>query len=100
MLRDHLQHAEVDLMNRTVWKFPLHSAAVTFEMPVGAAVLYVAMQDGKPTMWAEVNPLLDKVERTFIIVGTGHPVQPGASYVGSTIDGPFVWHIYEGAKPQ
>lgn len=47
--------------------------------------------------WAEHDEALAEVARTFVIVGTGHHVPEGASYVGTaprTRDG-LVWHLYE-----
>lgn len=47
--------------------------------------------------WAERDDALPEVARTFVIVGTGHHVPGGASYVGTaprTRDG-LVWHLYE-----
>jgi hypothetical protein len=54
--------------------------------------------------WAEHDDALPEVARTFVIVGTGHLVPEGASYVGTaprTRDG-IVWHLFElsgGASP-
>lgn len=35
--------------------------------------------------------------RTFIVSGTGQPVDPDWSYIGSavTLDGSLVWHLWE-----
>lgn len=47
--------------------------------------------------WAEHDDTAPEVPRTFVIVGTGHPVPEGAAYVGTaprTREG-LVWHLYE-----
>lgn len=47
--------------------------------------------------WVEHDDDLPAATRTFQVFGTGHPLPPGARYVGSTArtaDG-FVWHLYE-----
>ena len=36
----------------------------------------------------------------LLIVGTGHLVPDGAEHVGSTVDGPFVWHVYRMPAPE
>lgn len=94
-------------MERTIWKFVLweesHLAVtvVTVQMPSGAAVIHAASQDDIPTVWAEVDSDAPVEERTFEVVGTGHPLVGPPSfercYRGTAItkDGRFVWHIYE-----
>src|SRR6185437_14733595 len=47
--------------------------------------------------WAEHTEGAPSRERTFQVFGTGHPLPPGARYVGTaprTRDG-LVWHLYE-----
>lgn len=83
----------------TVWKYQ-HDLLdggdfATFEMPEGAEVRHVGMQDGLVTLWAEVDAAAWSTPRTFVIGGTGHQIPEGARYVGTVHDGPFVWHIFE-----
>jgi hypothetical protein len=61
-------------VSTTIWKFPLGYAddVITIAMPEGAAVLHVAMQDGRPHLWARVDPAAPKVLRHFRWAGTGH----------------------------
>lgn len=73
------------------------------KMPAGARVLTCQNQHGKICLWAQVNPdeSLEKVERIFIIVGTGRAVkQPEThrmNYIATVQlrGGAFVAHIYE-----
>jgi len=50
---------------------------------------------GKLCIWilvdetSEYNALL-----TVVVVGTGHPVPDGYTYVDTYNEGPFVWHIF------
>lgn len=47
--------------------------------------------------WAEHDDAKPEELRTFVIVGTGHPIPDGATYVGTaprTREG-LVWHLYE-----
>lgn len=98
-----------------IFKYPLEWTIGTpqnVEMPKGADVLTVQMQDGKPTMWAEVPDLSARVERRrFTIIGTGTPFVRDVDgptikrYIGTVQDGLYradaergdnrVWHIYE-----
>ena len=82
-----------------VWKFPLRlsgGAAQPIEMPAGATVVLVAMQDDDPTLWVRCDPRAPRTRREFRVVGTGHTFDGDLHHVGSCIDGPFVWHVLEG----
>lgn len=90
---------------RTIWKYNLSRTDLQkIQMPIDAELLYVDNQGG-PTLWALVDTDNPSVERLICIVGTGHPI-PGPeisgrfayAYVGSVLDGPFVWHIFDGGQ--
>lgn len=68
-----------------------------FQMPVGAQVLTTQTQWDVICIWALVDPQAKLDPRTFIIRGTGHPVQDNVKYIGTVqqMDGRFVWHIFE-----
>ena len=86
----------------TIWKFPVSVAdQFTVEMPAGARVLHVAVQDGKPYMWALVDPDQPTRLRMFHIRGTGHPVDPDLVYIGSWMElrGRLVWHLFGASNP-
>jgi hypothetical protein len=92
-----------------IFKYPL---AIVDEqrvpMPIGARILSAATQrEGhgvapveRVCLWAEVDPLADRADRTILIRGTGHdaPDAP-ARFVGTCLQGPFVWHVYEIPEP-
>ncbi len=85
---------------RTIWKYRFSISGIeTFSMPEGARVVFVGMQGRCINLWALVQPLMnwntEAVERTFVIRGTGHNIEDNLEYVGSTIDGEFVWHVFE-----
>lgn len=66
-------------------------------MPLDAEICTFEYQNGIPCIWAIVDPDVLKVTRRFRIFGTGHEL-PGLDeccYVGTTQDGPFVWHLFE-----
>jgi hypothetical protein len=80
---------------KRVWKFHVrHSQLI--EMPVGAEIIYCANQPGLgPHLWVLVDPDAPREYRSLHVVGTGHPVPEGGKHVGSWIDDPFVWHVFE-----
>ena len=92
---------------KTVWKFPLYlKDRQVIEMPLGARVLHVDVQDQVLCLWAEVTPSTQPHERRiFWIVGTGNEMPGGLlRHLGSVFmrrpgdlakHRPFVWHVYE-----
>lgn len=88
-------------MQQTVWKFPL-ALAETQEvaMPIGADILHLEVQNGRPCLWALVDPGADEEIRRFMIVGTGHGIPLRSNkqrHVGTFLveDGEFVFHVFE-----
>lgn len=83
---------------RTIWKFPLprYGDDFTLEMPTGAIIRHLDTQEGQPTIWAEVDNLVEAREaRRFVIVGTGHTLPGSYIYLGSWQHRGFVWHLGE-----
>lgn len=88
---------------RLIWKFVLRNPdANVVDMPLGARVVHADLQDGYPCIWAEVDPVADKLPRVFHIYPTGIPVVDGDVYVGtvrvpdvSARNFAYFWHIYE-----
>ncbi len=84
---------------KQVWKFELSLAGSRIEMPVGARVLTVQTQLGRPCLWALVDPERAKEERLFVVYGTGHPIAAPdtLAYVGTFQDlgGRLIWHVFE-----
>jgi len=93
---------------RTVFKYPLpenmKEAGVAgigefhLEMPKGGKALYIALQDGHPCLWAEVESSAPVESRLFLLMGTGQrmPTNP-LRHVGSYQRGWFVGHVFEPA---
>lgn len=84
-------------MKLVIWKFSL-SLSVGRQEFVSPGVMrprYFAMQNDRPCMWVEVMPEMEeKTARGFYVVGTGHTIPENTDYVGSTLDGGYVWHLY------
>ena len=82
--------------SRTIWKFALPSQIgyLVISMPEGSVPLFVAIQDGEPHLWAEVEPDKPLTETHFWLAGTGNPLPRSGQYIGSWQDGRFVGHLY------
>lgn len=63
-------------------------------------IVMVDVQDRSICIWAEVNEYAEP--RTFRVFGTGHEIPDSGdhyySHVGSCLDAPCVWHVYEKFK--
>ena len=81
---------------RAIWKYPLHLGVNHLSMPQHARIVSIDQQPGiGPCAWAIVDPEMPPTERTFEVVGTGHPFNADWIYVGSWQNPPFVWHLLE-----
>lgn len=63
--------------------------------------VHVAASDEHIEFWAEHDDDGPTIERTFFVVGTGHPIPPDSRYTGTaprTRSG-LVWHLYEDRTP-
>ena len=91
-------------MTKKVFKYRLTTPKTTVEMPAGAEILRIDLQQGVPTIWALVDPdETASVERRFDIVGTGWDVPEDSVYRATYFDregddlfpNGFVWHVFE-----
>ena len=87
-----------------VYKFPLEiSDEQKVSMPEDAKVLTVQVQKGKPCLCAECNPDKEPVLRTFLIRGTGHPIDDEIEkeYIGTIqmCEDSIVFHVFEKKNP-
>jgi serine/threonine protein kinase len=91
-------------LRQTVYKYPVKGNAVfgegfTIDLPAGAQVLCVQVQNGSPYIWVLVNPIRKPMPRRFLLCGTGLPMSGGDSfsYVGTfqLEDGGWVYHLFE-----
>lgn len=87
---------------KTIYKYQFDTTdLVRLELPHGAKILHVDVQDGRPTMWAQVDTDAAIEQRVFYIFGTGHaiPDHPslGIEFVATymVMGGQLVFHMYE-----
>lgn len=86
---------------KTIYKYPLKvKGPQTISIPEGAEFLSVIEQDDCPVVYFLVDPSRESWPISFILLGTGHPVEKDLSeyfiYLGtvSTFNGQLVWHIF------
>lgn len=83
----------------TVYKYKV---STTKQLPQGARILHVDIQNEEIYMWAMVDNATDVMEfRDFVVVGTGWDLTSlentytSYNHLGSIMDGQFVWHVLE-----
>lgn len=78
---------------RAVYKYDLTEEIIA---PI-EKFLHIEMQDGVPCAWAIVDTDLEEKHYTVLCSGTGWPLldpQTKDTYVGTLMDGPYVWHFF------
>lgn len=92
------------MANPTIFKYPLElikngepQDRCTIDMPVGAQILTLQIQNSVPTIWAYVIPDAATRPRTFRKIGTGHPIDTTADlrYIGTWQSAGYVFHVFE-----
>jgi hypothetical protein len=84
-----------------IYKYPFEiKDKVLLDLPKGAKILRVAVQNETPCIWALVNADAPRELRGFRIYGTEHRIGPEAgAYVATFNQGPYVWHLFEQKQP-
>ena len=77
---------------KTIHKY---SCSASTEMPIGATILKVGVQDHGVYLWALVDTDAAYEIRCFIAVGTGDALDENRVHVGTVFEDSFVWHIME-----
>ena len=86
-------------MSRTIWKYTLDTDADVLVHGADPVVVHVGLDPADedpvmPTVWVELDPTAEGW-LSLRFIGTGHEAPtPGWRPVGSTVAGPFVWHVY------
>lgn len=82
-----------------VWKFKIPAASnIEIAMPDGAVLLHFGLDPSfDPCVWAAVSPWRPRRNRLLRLVGTGQKFDDDLleSYVGSVVQGTFVWHLFD-----
>ena len=78
-----------------IWKFPLNAATNKIDLPRGAKIVSVGLQEGDIQLWAACDPHLPVERRTIRVVGTGWELPENYTYLGMVQVGPYVWHVLE-----
>jgi hypothetical protein len=85
-------------MSRAMYRYQVGLAGPETIGLTGEPAAFGALADSAGIeFWAEHDDAGIAVPRTFVVVGTGHPVPDGAVYAGTaprTRHG-LVWHLYE-----
>lgn len=86
--------------NKTIWKFPFGVAdSQVVMLPKGAKILSAGVQNETPVLWAMVDPEAEKVPRTILLRGTGHPAREAvdARFIDTIfmVGGAIVFHVFE-----
>lgn len=92
-------------MIKKIFKYPLRLIRLTdtqtIQIPNGSTLLWVAVQNDVICLWAMVDPEQAMTTRTIVIIGTGNPICDMAlDYVGTVMQGPYVWHVFEDKEPK
>ena len=90
-------------MNKAIWKFELEvTDNQVIEIPIDSEILTAQVQNGKPCLWALVNPTKNKEKRFIEMFGTGHEIDMNVNrnYLGTIQlhDGLFIVHVFEYAN--
>lgn len=84
---------------KTIHKYPLQTTGlIHLQMPMWALPLTVQLQQGIPTLWAQVDINQPTITKSFFVVVTGGPLPEGAlKYIGTVQmhEGNFVLHVFE-----
>lgn len=89
---------------KTIWKFPVRMTdSFAVEMPRGARLLSVQVQNGEPCLWALVDSSAPSVDRSFALRGIGHEVGELdlSAFVGTfqLRGGGLVFHLFDLGEP-
>lgn len=88
-------------MKKEIWKYTFSDIYdETFQMPKGAEILTVQIQDENICIWALINTLEDTENRSFEIYGTGHIIHCDMGierkYINTfQIDNGLAFHLFE-----
>jgi len=70
------------------------------EMPKGAQILTVQVQDGLPWIWVAFTEGMETVKRKIVLMGTGHTRDMPGVYIGTfqLAGGRLIFHLFDGGE--
>ena len=83
---------------KTIWKYELETTdGQSIDMPIGAEILTVQMQNGSLCLWAKVDSDAPKERRKILIRGTGNSIGEVVAYIGTfqLAVASLVFHVFE-----
>ncbi len=82
------------------WMVPVDGRDHTIDLSRYLTITAVGCLDVNTVEFWGVDPGKFKVPRTFTVLGTGHPIPNGYTYVGTAPrhDSGLVWHLFERAS--
>ena len=83
------------MMTNKIWKYKIDSFDCKIEMPEGAKILSLQLQNWIPCIWVQVdvNNLIET--RRFVTHPTGVYFHHAEKYIGTYQIGWYVWHVFE-----
>ena len=81
-------------MSRSIWKFPITGIPEEIVAPGLDRPCFVALQGRTVCVWAEIDEAEPNWKCVVTVHGTGHPIANDEFYIGTLMDGDFVWHYY------
>lgn len=80
-----------------IWKFELEfKSPQVIDMPKGAIILDIQLQENSPCLWAIVNEFAEIEQRRFIFCTTGSRLlETEKNYIGTVQENNFVSHLFE-----
>ena len=78
---------------KAVWKFEIGDSYTL--MPKGAEILHIGHQRERRYVWALADDCADTVGRVLVIRGTGDELPHDGVYVGTLMEDPWVWHVFD-----
>lgn len=82
---------------KVIYKYPIEITESQFIQAKPGPIIHVGLDlDGIPCLWIQVWSTTPDISRVIYVIGTGNPMPSDAKHhLGSFLQGPFVWHVYE-----
>lgn len=84
---------------KVIWKAKLEGGgSSTIRLPKGAKILWVATQDGKPMIWALVDPDAEVIDIPVGVYATGENLPDDVGrFIGAfyLYGGTLVYHVFQ-----